>query len=69
MIYRFSQIFAVVGVLLWFLRIAIDLSRQVLQWDRVVRARARLNKWSAEFVAQKLPSNDGPRSWRHLFLH
>jgi hypothetical protein len=70
-IYRFAQVFAFVGVLLWLIRAAVDLHRVVVHQNGSTRARAQFSKWGEEVVAKKSgqPSTSDHRSLRHLFLH
>ena len=70
-IYRFAQVFALVGVLLWLIRTAVDFRHVVVPQNGTTRLRARVNKRSEEFVSKQLtqPSASDRRSLRHLFLH
>jgi hypothetical protein len=70
-IYRFAQVFAFVGVLLWLIRAAVDLRRVVVHQNGNTRPHARFSKWSEEVVSKKVrqSSTSDHRSMRHLFLH
>jgi hypothetical protein len=69
-IYRFAQAFALLGVLLWLTRVAVDLRRIVLRQNGSVRVPTRVDKWSENPGAKKImqPAT-GQKSLRHLFLH
>ena len=69
-IYRFAQVFAVFGVLLWIIRMAADRYHLVMQRDVAarVRTRARLgSKLATKKIRSHAASDHRPR--RQLFLH
>jgi hypothetical protein len=68
--YRFAQVFAFLGVVLWLIRVAVDLY-QVMVHQKQNRAQASSSRWTPKGVSSKLrqTSTTDQTSMPRLFSH